>query len=135
MFVCLIKIPKESRPLSVASNTKKKSRFTFNESGGWWFHDRFPYLSLRLLLLLLLLDRVGKVGVVSVAVFPVDNERAIEIAGGSVGGDCGCGAPPACKFVELTLALTSSGGAVAVNLRLLAFPPMVAFVFAFPLRP
>ena len=34
MFVCLIKMPKESRPLSVASNTKK-SRFTFNERGGW----------------------------------------------------------------------------------------------------
>lgn len=68
---------------------------------------------------------VGVVGLLTLAGFGTDNERATEMAGARDGG---CDVPAAYKFAELILALDVGGGG---NFTPPPAPPVFVFVFAF----
>ena len=68
---------------------------------------------------------VGVAGLLALAEFGTDNERATEIAGVR---DDACDDPPACKFAELILALDVGGGG---NFTPPPAPPVFVFVFVY----
>ena len=72
---------------------------------------------------------VGVVGLLTLAGFGTDNERATEMAGARDGG---CDVPAAYKFAELILALDVGGGG---NFTPPPAPPVFVFVFAFMFPP
>ncbi len=72
---------------------------------------------------------VGVVGLLALVGFGTDNERGTEIAGARDGGCGGCDIPPACKLVELILALDVGGGG---NFTPPPVPPVFRFVIVFP---
>lgn len=67
---------------------------------------------------------VGVAGLLALAGFATDNERATEIVGGRDGAYGACNGPPTCKFVGLDVGVGGGGNFTP--------PPAAPPVFVFP---